>query len=89
MHRSFRWILAANLVASMAPGLYAQRRPNIVFILSDDHAAHALSAYRPHLRYGARLPDTPNLDRLAASGMLFTNAFVSNSKPSGAARRSR
>mgnify|MGYP006143692795 CR=1 FL=1 len=54
-------------------------RPNIVFLFSDDHAAHALSAYREHLPYGARLPDTPNLDRLAASGMLFTNAFVTNS----------
>ena len=54
------------------------RRPNIVFLFSDDHAAHALSAYRRHLPYGAKLPETPNLDRLAASGMLFTNAFVTN-----------
>ena len=54
-------------------------RPNIVFIFSDDHAAHALSAYRPHLGYGALLPDTPELDRLAAEGVLFTNAFVTNS----------
>jgi len=54
-------------------------RPNIVFLFSDDHAAHALSAYREHLRYGATLPDTPILDRLAAAGMLFTNAFVTNS----------
>ncbi|HUF11501.1 MAG TPA: sulfatase-like hydrolase/transferase, partial [Longimicrobiales bacterium] len=57
----------------------AQSRPNIVFLLSDDHAAHAISAYRPHLRYGARLPDTPRLDGLAASGMLFVDAFVTNS----------
>src|SRR5688572_10766966 len=41
-----------------------QQRPNIVFLFSDDHAAHALSAYRAHLPYGARLPDTPHLDRL-------------------------
>lgn len=54
-------------------------RPNILFIFSDDHAAHALSAYRAHLRYGARLPETPHLDRLAEEGMLFTNAFVTNS----------
>ncbi len=54
-------------------------RPNIVYLMADDHAAHALSAYRDHLAYGAALPDTPNLDRLAASGMLFTNAFVTNS----------
>lgn len=57
----------------------AQERPNIVFLFSDDHAAHAISAYRAHLPYGARLPDTPNLDRLAQDGMLFRNAFVTNS----------
>jgi arylsulfatase A-like enzyme len=55
------------------------QRPNIVLLFSDDHAAHALSAYREHLQYGARLPDTPNLDRLADSGMLFTHSFVTNS----------
>ncbi len=57
----------------------AAGHPNIVFIFSDDHAAHALSAYRGFLRYGARLPDTPNLDRIARDGMLFVNAFVTNS----------
>jgi arylsulfatase A-like enzyme len=57
----------------------AQERPNIVFLFSDDHAAHAISAYRAQLPYGARLPDTPNLDRLARDGMLFRNAFVTNS----------
>ena len=76
-----RMIRFTALVSSMllAPTADAQRKPNIVFILSDDHAAHALSAYRPHLSYGARLPETPNLDRLAADGMIFTNAFVTNS----------
>jgi arylsulfatase A-like enzyme len=70
--------LLALIGLASAPAA-AQNAPNIVFIFADDHAAHALSAYRAHLRYGARLPDTPNLDRLAASGMLFTNAFVTNS----------
>jgi arylsulfatase A-like enzyme len=83
------YVVAAALVAILHHGAAAQqatpagpdeaRRPNILFIFADDHAAHALSAYREHLRYGARLPDTPNLDRLAASGMLFINAFVTNS----------
>ncbi len=54
-------------------------RPNIVFIFADDHAAHALSAYAPHLRYGEHIAETPRLDALAAEGMLFTNAFVTNS----------
>jgi len=48
-------------------------RPNIVFIMTDDHAAHAISAY------GSRLNKTPHLDRLAKEGMKFENAFVTNS----------
>lgn len=57
----------------------SEDRPNIVLLFSDDHAAHALSAYRRHLAYGAPLPPTPRLDRLAAEGMLFVDSFVSNS----------
>ena len=58
---------AAAAVATPAP------RPNVVFVMSDDHAAHAISAY------GSRVNETPNLDRLAREGMLFRNAFVTNS----------
>jgi arylsulfatase A-like enzyme len=50
-----------------------QKRPNIIFMMSDDHAYQAISAY------GYGLNQTPNIDGLAASGMLFTRAFVSNS----------
>ncbi len=51
----------------------AEKRPNIVFIMSDDHAAHAMSCY------GSRINETPNLDRIAAEGMLFRNCFCTNS----------
>ncbi|MGI9173761.1 MAG: sulfatase family protein [Rhodothermales bacterium] len=51
-------------------------RPNILFIMTDDHAAHALGAYGGRLSV---LNPTPTLDRLAAEGMRFTRAFVSNS----------
>jgi arylsulfatase A-like enzyme/pimeloyl-ACP methyl ester carboxylesterase/ABC-type molybdate transport system substrate-binding protein len=51
----------------------AAARPNIVFVMTDDHAAHAISAY------GSRVNETPSLDRLAREGMLFANAFVTNS----------
>ena len=78
IRRIARLALALPLVL-VAGTAGAQGRPNIVFLFSDDHAAHAISAYRAHLPYGARLPDTPNLDRLAADGMLFRNAFVTNS----------
>ena len=48
-------------------------RPNILFIMSDDHAAHAMSCY------GSRINRTPNLDRIAADGMRFDNCFCTNS----------
>src|SRR6187401_1158455 len=48
-------------------------RPNIIFIMTDDHAAHAISAY------GSNVNETPNIDRLAREGMLLRNAFVTNS----------
>lgn len=48
-------------------------RPNIVFIMSDDHAYQAISAY------DNKLIETPNIDRIAKKGMLFTNASVTNS----------
>jgi arylsulfatase A-like enzyme len=58
-----------------ADGLLAQpsRRPNIVFILSDDHAYQAISAY------GSSLAQTPNIDRIAREGAIFTRALVTNS----------
>jgi arylsulfatase A-like enzyme len=73
-------VLAACSTTRPAPVSAARdERPNIVFLFSDDHAAHAISAYREHLRYGVQLPLTPNLDRLANDGMLFVNSFVTNS----------
>lgn len=48
-------------------------RPNILFIMSDDHAAHALSAY------GSKINKTANLDRIAEGGIRFDSAFCTNS----------
>ena len=48
-------------------------RPNILFIMSDDHAYQAISAY------SNTLIETPNIDRIAREGMIFTNASVTNS----------
>lgn len=56
--------------------LHAEDRPNILYIMSDDHAAHAVSAYGSRL---AEIAPTPNIDRLAKEGALFTNAFCTNS----------
>ena len=52
------------------------KKPNILFIMSDDHAAHGISAYGGRL---AKIAPTPNLDRLAKEGALFQNAFCTNS----------
>jgi arylsulfatase A-like enzyme len=49
------------------------KRPNIVFIFSDDHGYQAISAY------GSKLNKTPNIDRLAAEGMRFDRCLVPNS----------
>ncbi len=51
----------------------SKTRPNIVFIMSDDHAYQAISAYSD------KLTKTPNIDRIANEGMLFSNACVTNS----------
>lgn len=52
------------------------KRPNILYIMSDDHAAHAIGAYGGRL---AELNPTPTIDRLAKEGILFENAFATNS----------
>ncbi len=52
------------------------KRPNILFILSDDHAVQAISALN---RDGVQLNQTPHLDRLADEGGTFRNSFCNNS----------
>jgi arylsulfatase A-like enzyme len=49
------------------------QQPNLIFIMSDDHASHAISAY------GSRINETPNLDRIAANGIRMDSAFCTNS----------
>ena len=53
-----------------------KRPPNIVFIMSDDHAFQAISAYGHEL---SQLAPTPNIDRLAKNGAIFRNNFCTNS----------
>lgn len=49
------------------------QKPNIIFIMSDDHAAHAISAY------DSKINQTPNIDRIAEEGMILENCFCTNS----------
>jgi len=53
-----------------------QPRPNIIYIMTDDHSFQTISAYGHPL---SKLAPTPNIDKLAHEGMLFRKAFVENS----------
>ena len=64
--RAFFFLLLLPLITS-------SQRPNIIYIMSDDHDRLAISAY------DKRLIQTPNIDRIAKEGAIFTNAFVGNS----------
>ena len=57
-------------MTSAPPGV---RRPNILFLLSDDHAAHSISAY------GSVLNTTPHIDAIGEAGVRFENLFATNS----------
>ena len=71
-------LASALLLASCAGGeKQPQQKPlNIIHIMTDDHSYQTISAYGHAL---GKLAPTPNLDRLAAEGMLFRKAFVENS----------
>jgi arylsulfatase A-like enzyme len=66
------------LMYSLLPVFHAQgaTQPNILYIMSDDHTAHAIGAYGGRL---AKLNPTPTIDRLAKEGIRFDNAFCCNS----------
>jgi arylsulfatase A-like enzyme len=66
-------IFAALAIFSCSSQKQETQRPNILFIMSDDHAYQAISAY------GHGLNKTPNIDRLAEEGAIFTRACVTNS----------
>ena len=63
------------LVLTTFIGRAADQRPNILFIMSDDHTAQAVGAYATVLK---DLNPTPTIDTLAAEGMTFDNAFCTN-----------
>ena len=53
-----------------------KKRPNIIFIMSDDHAMQAISAYGHPI---SKIAPTPNIDRIAENGALFKHSYVTNS----------
>jgi len=56
-----------------SPEIQENQQPNILFIMSDDHAFQAISAYSD------KLINTPNIDKIAEQGIIYNKAFVTNS----------
>lgn len=70
LRRNFLKAAGAAAAPAFAKG---DRRPNILFIMADDHAAHAISAY------GSTINETPNIDRIGRDGVRLDNCFCTNS----------
>ena len=68
-------LLALNLL-SCSRLINDRQKPNILFIMSDDHTSQAFGIYGSRL---AALNPTPNLDMLAREGLIFDNVFCNNS----------
>lgn len=66
-------LAAAAASAASATSRRSKTRPNILFIMTDDHAAQAMSCY------GSKINSTPNLDRIATGGVRMDRVFVTNS----------
>lgn len=67
---------AVGLAALSSTAASQDKRPNIIYIMSDDHAYQAISAYGGALK---DLAPTPNIDRIARDGMRFDRCLVTNS----------
>jgi len=68
--------VAAVVLSSAISVEVLAKQPNIVFIMSDDHAANAVSSYNGRL---SKVFKTPNIDRLATEGIRFNGMYANNS----------
>ncbi len=66
-------LIAVSAINACSSGVKKPKQPNILLIMSDDHAYQAISAY------GYDLMETPQIDRLANEGAIFHRSFVTNS----------
>ncbi len=73
MDKSF-WVCSLGLLASCTAA--KQEKPNIIYIMSDDHASQGIDIYNSRL---ARFHTTPTIDRIGKEGMMFENCFCTNS----------
>ena len=72
-HKTSKALQGAALLSLLPAATMAQQRYNIVYIMTDDHTAQMMSCY------DKRYVSTPNLDRIAADGVKFTQSYVANS----------
>ena len=71
------WLMAVGMAVFLTgASAGAERQPNILYIMSDDHSVNTVGAYGGWLSAYAR---TPHIDRLAAEGMMLTNCVCTNS----------
>lgn len=76
MKKLFLFLVIASILSNckqVVKNDQVDKKPNIIFIFTDDHALQAIGAY------GSVINKTPNIDRLADEGMIFRNAFCTNS----------
>jgi len=69
----FRFITMGLVLLGMYSQALAQNKPNVVIIISDDHAYQTIGAY------GSKYGKTPQIDRIASEGAIFNHAYVNNS----------
>lgn len=70
------YLVLLTLLMAVSACTTEQKKPNIIFIMSDDHTTQAVGAYNSRL---AALNPTPTLDKLAAKGIVFDQVFCTNS----------
>ena len=76
MKHIFRFCLVLFVLNSFGQNeLEQNKRPNVIFILSDDHATNAITAYSNRFK---EISPTPNIDRIAKEGAILTNTFSTN-----------
>ncbi len=74
--RHIIFLIGISLLSACKEKVPETTPPNILFIMADDHAFQAISAYGHPL---SKLAPTPNIDRIAKNGALFNNSFCTNS----------
>ena len=66
-------VVITNLLVLFSVSVFAQQKPNVLFIMTDELSAETMS-----INLGTKFINTPNIDYLASHGVRFTNAYCAN-----------